>query len=1166
MMSQQDELKRLPKWVWGEDTEGLFSKAGAFTVLIKEKNREQVNSILSILREKDDVPDQWLAAMPPPADPLHEISSVQLQMHVSKYLDDVAKLSGKLPQDIVANALQRNGGLTSAERLKKMLDLMSKLSGRTSEDTTNAILREVIGNEDEASADETAEKYLSSLNYFEGKFGAAIMPVFEQLKQLASFSIVKDIRAESALENPRSPTALVTLENNWIDRYGTKAPIGFCRYPDHTSKPYGYISVPLIAVSKQKADVNYKLQFETASPLHHPWPPEWDHTYPEELSIRQDEWRSGLEHQDRFFYSFKYTIPVRDPKFVKNSPAKFEFTLKLLDADTNAIAGKPTKFSWSEIGAPIELPETVSWPHGIDINNVERHPLGPQKFKSDILARVFSKSSFAVIAPRRFGKSTLLEFVERKALEDKFLVVRIDCTSYNIGAGHFKHFELWSEISKQLQKATGAAITLESSAEVLPEEAAFDFVKKAAAQTGYKGVFLLFDESQLFFNVKDGTILGDRLKGRIERAWSRSSPGMVPVLFGFVGLRSFRERAGANLCGLLDPFNTNELDESEINSLILAVTSGKLHTTREARLYLAQVTGNLYILRVLVNKLYKLIREEGRTWANYDDVYTVEKAVSRSLSDGGEEDVANYIKDVLNDAHDINDWLPNPAILLAIAIVEAASAAQDEFDFKDAIRIIDQWCKRAASARDIRLVYTEEQYRHQMTILQERGVIRGLSFSSPLLEAWLRIGRNLIKDQFEDILMRSAAHRIKLPHSNDATFVQDGSEATIRTVMVGDVRYAYRTVALNDKESRERFYKCQEILEKLKEKVRTRKAGSEYIFNLHEVGIAADNENVAVQVYQWVEGQDLTSSIGCLSAEYVADLGLKLSKGVQFLHDEEILHRDIAPRNIVVADQSDEPVIIDFGFAKRYSSESFTRIEGDYAAPEVSGNICTWSTAADIYSIGSTLNKLLVSDSTCKPLREILQQCLALDASKRPTAHALVLKFQEVSDELKISYKKDAMWKRVQDVSLRETKTNPWYEGIVDKFRVSFNAAALGCMGTTFDRTKRAAFLLTQVFEAYNAERGRGDQKLGICVSGGSKTALALATNEMRFIADLRNDHSHGGYRSNNAKNAQNGIIADEKMLRTAMKAAQQMGEYVRLTSLVGLTELLITPSKDLSK
>ena len=68
---------------------------------------------------------------------------------------------------------------------------------------------------------------------------------------------------------------------------------------------------------------------------------------------------------------------------------------------------------------------------------------------------------------------------------------------------------------------------------------------------------------------------------------------MVPLMFGFIGLPTLQARAGVNLTGLLRPLAQNDLEENELNSLILSVTSNVLNTTREARRRLARTAGNI---------------------------------------------------------------------------------------------------------------------------------------------------------------------------------------------------------------------------------------------------------------------------------------------------------------------------------------------------------------------------------------------------------------------------------------------------------------------------------------------------------------------------------------------------------------------------------------------
>jgi serine/threonine protein kinase len=84
---------------------------------------------------------------------------------------------------------------------------------------------------------------------------------------------------------------------------------------------------------------------------------------------------------------------------------------------------------------------------------------------------------------------------------------------------------------------------------------------------------------------------------------------------------------------------------------------------------------------------------------------------------------------------------------------------------------------------------------------------------------------------------------------------------------------------------------------------------------------------------------------------------------INYLHSQQpsIIHRDIKPSNIVVPTAGDEAVLVDFGIAKEYTSDTTTtairRVSPCYAAPELYGVGTDLRT--DIYELGATFYALL---------------------------------------------------------------------------------------------------------------------------------------------------------------------------------------------------------------
>ena len=125
---------------------------------------------------------------------------------------------------------------------------------------------------------------------------------------------------------------------------------------------------------------------------------------------------------------------------------------------------------------------------------------------------------------------------------------------------------------------------------------------------------------------------------------------------------------------------------------------------------------------------------------------------------------------------------------------------------------------------------------------------------------------------------------------------------------------------------------------------------------------------------EYVEGTRITewARAHSLTVRAIVELVLRICDAVQFAHRNLIVHSDIKPSNILVAD--DKPKLLDFGIAKVLAqngdSGERTRtiaqmLTPDYAAPELlAGEAIT--TSVDVYALGVLLYELLSGN---KPYR-----------------------------------------------------------------------------------------------------------------------------------------------------------------------------------------------------
>lgn len=160
-----------------------------------------------------------------------------------------------------------------------------------------------------------------------------------------------------------------------------------------------------------------------------------------------------------------------------------------------------------------------------------------------------------------------------------------------------------------------------------------------------------------------------------------------------------------------------------------------------------------------------------------------------------------------------------------------------------------------------------------------------------------------------------------------------------------------------------------------------------------------------------------------------------LAKAVQYLHDLQIIHRDIKPMNIIIEQNSQSPVLVDFGLIKRGDNSSCNlhlsstgEVVGTpaYMAPEqldAAGSHGEVGPKADVWGIGATLffcltgqppygetsaMNLYMALLTREPreakkinkeapddLNEICKMCLVKDLDDRPAMQAVLDKLSE---------------------------------------------------------------------------------------------------------------------------------------------------------------------------
>lgn len=134
------------------------------------------------------------------------------------------------------------------------------------------------------------------------------------------------------------------------------------------------------------------------------------------------------------------------------------------------------------------------------------------------------------------------------------------------------------------------------------------------------------------------------------------------------------------------------------------------------------------------------------------------------------------------------------------------------------------------------------------------------------------------------------------------------------------------------------------------------------IVNIYDVG---EEDNIYYLVMEYVNGETLKQYIqnnAPIPLEKVIDIMLQIASGISHAHQNNIIHRDIKPQNILI-DKDENVKITDFGIAIALTSTTITHTNSvigsvHYISPEQArGGVATKK--SDIYSLGIVMFEML---------------------------------------------------------------------------------------------------------------------------------------------------------------------------------------------------------------
>jgi len=188
-------------------------------------------------------------------------------------------------------------------------------------------------------------------------------------------------------------------------------------------------------------------------------------------------------------------------------------------------------------------------------------------------------------------------------------------------------------------------------------------------------------------------------------------------------------------------------------------------------------------------------------------------------------------------------------------------------------------------------------------------------------------------------------------------------------------------------------------------------------------------------IFDFIDGDTLLQFIPTLTLEEKLNISIQLVEIIEKLHDENLIHRDLKPGNIMI--MKGKVYIIDFGLSKiAIHTQTGTKHQSGtipYMGPEnyivdtsnTTENVIKISTKFDIWSIGCILSFLFskirpwgdkTSESTIimkltlrkkfpipdvipKEIKDILKHCFEIKIENRDSAKELLTKLIELSEK-----------------------------------------------------------------------------------------------------------------------------------------------------------------------
>ncbi len=132
-----------------------------------------------------------------------------------------------------------------------------------------------------------------------------------------------------------------------------------------------------------------------------------------------------------------------------------------------------------------------------------------------------------------------------------------------------------------------------------------------------------------------------------------------------------------------------------------------------------------------------------------------------------------------------------------------------------------------------------------------------------------------------------------------------------------------------------------------------------------------EENGTAYYVMEYIEGESLSDIVkrgGAMSEHDAVGYIKQVAAALEHIHEQQIMHLDVKPGNIMVRTKDSRSILIDFGLSKHYDAESGDAtsttpvgVSHGFAPMEQykQGGVSKFSPETDIYSLGATLYYLV---------------------------------------------------------------------------------------------------------------------------------------------------------------------------------------------------------------